>query len=239
MNIVKPLLTLVIPFYNEEPSLAELLPRVKDNLEQFDITYEVLLIDDASTDESAAVVKHFVSKNKDKKFKLISMDINSGQTGCFKKAFSEASGEYIIRMDADLQDNPSDLHLFIDKINEKADMVMGIRENRKHSHILKFATAIYNVIVIMLYDSPLTMHSGSFIAFKSEFVKDIPFKNNDHRYLPLIAINRGANNIREIIVSHNERIYGSSNYSLLKKVLLGIPELIFFLVRLKFGFYRK
>ncbi len=185
------------------------------------------------------MVEKFIIESKDKNFKLIRMHTNSGQTGCFKKAFSEASGEYIIRMDADLQDNPSDLYFFLEKINDNADMVMGIRENRKHSHILKFSTALYNLLIIMLYDSPLTMHSGSFIAFKSEFVKDIPFKNNDHRYLPLIAINRGANNIREIIVSHNERIYGSSNYSLLKKVLLGIPELIFFLVRLRFGFYRK
>jgi len=236
---VNTLVTLVIPFYNEELSLIELLPRVKDNLEKSGITYEVLLINDASTDGSNAVVEKFIIESKDKNFKLIRMHTNSGQTGCFKKAFSEASGEYIIRMDADLQDNPSDLYFFIDKINDNADMVMGIRENRKHSHILKFSTALYNLIIIMLYNSPLTMHSGSFIAFKSEFVKDIPFKNNDHRYLPLIAINRGANNIREIIVSHNERIYGSSNYSLLKKVLLGIPELIFFLVRLRFGFYRK
>ncbi len=233
------LVTLVIPFYNEELSLIELLPRVKDNLEQSGIVYEVLLINDASTDGSNAVVEKFIIESKDKNFKLIRMHTNSGQTGCFKKAFSEASGEYIIRMDADLQDNPSDLYFFLEKINDNADMVMGIRENRKHSHILKFSTALYNLLIIMLYDSPLTMHSGSFIAFKSEFVKDIPFKNNDHRYLPLIAINRGANNIREIIVSHNERIYGSSNYSLLKKVLLGIPELIFFLVRLRFGFYRK
>ena len=233
------LVTLVIPFYNEELSLIELLPRVKDNLEQSGIVYEVLLINDASTDGSNAVVEKFIIESKDKNFKLIRMHTNSGQTGCFKKAFSEASGEYIIRMDADLQDNPSDLYFFLEKINDNADMVMGIRENRNHSHILKFSTALYNLLIIMLYDSPLTMHSGSFIAFKSEFVKDIPFKNNDHRYLPLIAINRGANNIREIIVSHNERIYGSSNYSLLKKVLLGIPELIFFLVRLRFGFYRK
>ena len=233
------LVTLVIPFYTEELSLIELLPRVKDNLEQSGIVYEVLLINDASTDGSNAVVEKFIIESKDKNFKLIRMHTNSGQTGCFKKAFSEASGEYIIRMDADLQDNPSDLYFFLEKINDNADMVMGIRENRKHSHILKFSTALYNLLIIMLYDSPLTMHSGSFIAFKSEFVKDIPFKNNDHRYLPLIAINRGANNIREIIVSHNERIYGSSNYSLLKKVLLGIPELIFFLVRLRFGFYRK
>jgi len=236
---VNTLVTLVIPFYNEELSLIELLPRVKDNLEQSGIVYEVLLINDASTDGSNAVVEKFIIESKDKNFKLIRMHTNSGQTGCFKKAFSEASGEYIIRMDADLQDNPSDLYFFLEKINDNADMVMGIRENRKHSHILKFSTALYNLLIIMLYDSPLTMHSGSFIAFKSEFVKDIPFKNNDHRYLPLIAINRGANNIREIIVSHNERIYGSSNYSLLKKVLLGIPELIFFLVRLRFGFYRK
>ena len=233
------LVTLVIPFYNEELSLIELLPRVKDNLEQSGIVYEVLLINDASTDGSNAVVEKFIIESKDKNFKLIRMHTNSGQTGCFKKAFSESSGENIIRMDADLQDNPSDLYFFLEKINDNADMVMGIRENRKHSHILKFSTALYNLLIIMLYDSPLTMHSGSFIAFKSEFVKDIPFKNNDHRYLPLIAINRGANNIREIIVSHNERIYGSSNYSLLKKVLLGIPELIFFLVRLRFGFYRK
>ena len=91
----------------------------------------------------------------------------------------------------------------------------------------------------MLYNSPLTMHSGSFIAFKSKFVKDIPFKKNDHRYLPLIAISRGASNIREIVVSHNERKYGNSNYSIFKKIILGIPELILFLVRMKFGFYKK
>ena len=142
-------------------------------------------------------------------------------------------------MDSDLQDNPSDLRHFMDKITEGADLVMGIRENRKHSHALKFATAIYNVLIIMLYNSPLTMHSGSFIAFKSKFVKDIPFKKNDHRYLPLIAISRGASNIREIVVSHNERKYGNSNYSIFKKIILGIPELILFLVRMKFGFYKK
>jgi len=234
---MNPLITLVVPFYNEELSLAELLPNIRDNLEKSGIEYEVLLINDASTDNSRSVVEKFILKNN--KFILINMNINSGQTGCFKKAFANARGKYIIRMDADLQDNPSDLCFFIEKIHNNADIVMGIRENRKHSHILKFATALYNLIIIILYDSPLTMHSGSFIAFKSEFVKNIPFKNNDHRYLPLIAINRGAVNIREIIVSHDERKYGGSNYSLLKKVVLGIPELIFFLARLKLGFYRK
>ena len=239
MSSLKPLVSLVIPFFNEEPSLIKLLPLVKDNLEQANVNYEVLLIDDASIDNSASVVEKFISESKSKDFRLIRMHTNSGQTGCFKKAFSEAVGEYIIRMDADLQDSPSDLHFFIDKINEKADIIMGIRENRKHSRALKLSTAIYNVIIIMLYDSPLTMHSGSFVAFKSKFVKGIPFKNNDHRYLPLIAISRGAINIREIIVSHSERLYGSSNYSLLKKIIFGIPELVFFLIRLKTGFYKR
>jgi glycosyltransferase involved in cell wall biosynthesis len=235
----KPLISLVIPFFNEELSLAPLLPLVKNNLDKANVTYEVLLIDDASNDNSLEVVENFLNESNNNYFKLIRMNVNSGQTGCFKKAFSEAIGEYIIRMDADLQDSPADLHFFIDKINENADIIMGIRENRKHSRALKLATAIYNVIIIMLYDSPLTMHSGSFVAFKSNFVKNIPFKNNDHRYLPLIAINRGASNIREIIVSHSERLYGSSNYSLFKKIIFGIPELIFFLVRLKTGFYKK
>jgi dolichol-phosphate mannosyltransferase len=114
---------------------------------------------------------------------------------------------------------------------------MGLRERRKHSQILRFASVIYDLMVLFLFNTPFHANSGSYVAFKTEFVRNIPFRMNDHRYLPLIAIRRGARNLSEVIVRHHARTYGRSKYRSLKKLLLGIPEVLGFMFRLKSGVY--
>ena len=231
------LISFVIPFYNEEGGLFEFLTLLKESINSFDdYEFEIILINDSSTDKSRELVLDFIGN--DDRFRLIDNIINSGQTTCFKKGFDMVKGEYTFRIDSDLQDNPKDLKFFLEKINQSPDIIMGVRENRKHRRILRLATAIYSVIVIALIDSPFR-DSGSFVCFKTKYLKSIPLQNNDHRYLPLIVLERGGVKVREVIVRHGERIYGKSNYSVFSKIILGIPELIIFIIRLKMGYYSR
>ena len=143
-------------------------------------------------------------------------------------------------MDSDLQDNPSDLNLFFEKIiSQDPDLIMGLREARKHSKLLKITSTLYDLLILILFNTPLHSNSGSFVAFKREYVKNLPWYKNDHRYLPIIAIHRGASNISEVFVMHRERKYGNTNYPKYRKIILGVFEVILFMLRLKFGRYKK
>ncbi len=229
------LISFVIPFYNEEKNLFEFLTSLKESIDSFEnYEFEIILINDSSSDNGRELVLDFIKD--DDRFKLIDNIKNSGQTVCFLKGFSMVKGEYTFRIDSDLQDNPGDLKYFMSKINENPDIIMGVRENRKHHRLLRMATAIYSVIVIALVDSPFR-DSGSFVAFKTKYIRSLPLKNNDHRYLPLIVLERGGVNIREVIVKHSRRLHGSSSYTVFSKIFLGFPELIFFIIKLKMGFY--
>lgn len=231
----KKFLSIVIPFHNEYESLFELIPRLDIVLGEIKSEVEVYLVDDGSTDKSYDFVNNFKPKHFDKK--IIRNDKKSGQTVCYSKAFEAASGTYILRMDADLQDSPEDLPLFFEHFQNGAQLIMGLREVRKHRRIIRMASMIYDLLITMLFNSPLHSNSGSFVAFKAEFVKNIPWVKNDHRYIPLIAMHRGALNIREVIVQHSNRKFGQSKYDPVKKLIKGIPEVIFFLIRLKRGYY--
>lgn len=231
------MITIVIPFHNEEPSLRELVPSLLEVTQRFGkATFEILFVDDVSEDNSTEVIKNFQLQHS--VVKLIQLTSRGGQTGCFQVAFRQAHGDYILRMDADLQDDPRDLPKFLEKINEGAELIVGLRECRKHSRVLRLASGIYDLIILALLDSPLHSNSGSYVCFKANLVKNIPFKKNDHRFLPLIAIHRGARNIAEVFVRHNERQYGRSNYNTLKKLFVGVVEVLLFLIRMKRGYYK-
>ena len=229
--------TIIIPFNNEFRNLIELLPELEKSLKKINIKHEVIFINDGSTDNGLMFCKEFCSDKNN--WQIISLDNQSGQARSFAIAFKLAKGEYIIRMDADLQDSPSDLPLFIKKIEDGSELVMGLRECRKHRRVLRFASMVYDMIILILYDTPLHSNSGSYIAFHAELVKNISLQKNDHRYLPLIAIRRGAENISEVIVTHRKRKYGHTKYPTFRKIAMGIPELIFFLIRLQAGYYDK
>jgi len=230
------LITIVIPFHNEAENLQVLLPtlsRAIDACHPYDV--EVLLVDDASTDIGGMLVARHTET--DSRFRLLKHTTRRGQTGAFKTSFAEARGDYIIRMDADLQDDPADLPKFVEKIDEGYDLIMGIRNQRKHSIPLRVLTAVYDTIVGALFATELHSNSGSFIALKARFVKNIPFMPNDHRYLPLIAMRRGAVKRFCIPLIHRARMHGKTKYSLTKKIVFGLPEVIKFYIRYSAGYY--
>lgn len=229
--------SIVIPSHNEADSLKVLIPRILKVLikQKKHKPFELILIDDASTDNTQAVIKKFASKHPS--IKPIYLKKRSGQTGGFKAGFKKASGRYLIRMDADLQDLPEDLPLFFDGFQKGADLIMGLRECRKHKRVYRLASYVFDFLVVLIFNSPLHANSGSFVGFKTKLVENINFKKNDHRYLPLIAIHRGAKNIKEVIVRHGHRQFGVSKYHPLKKLFFGFFEVWRFFFRLQLGHY--
>ena len=231
-------LSIVIPAYNEAESLRILLPEIISIIRNSDdCSFELVLVDDASIDETRKVIKQYSDAYEF--IKPIFLEKRSGQTGCFQEAFLLASGDFIIRMDSDLQDSPEDLPLFFDAFIDGADLVMGLRECRKHKKIYRLTSYIYDILVVLFFNSPLHANSGSFVGFRSDLVKNINFKKGDHRYLPLIAIRRGAVNIREVFVRHRSRQYDESKYNPLKKLFFGFFEVWRLFFRLASGYYDK
>jgi glycosyltransferase involved in cell wall biosynthesis len=228
-------ISIVIPFHNEAESLVELLPLLLQEVQKFNKTFEIILINDCSKDNSLEIANNFAKTHEI--IKVIDMPYRGGQTGCYKEAFQVVDSHYTLRMDADLQDDPRDLYKFIEKIDEGADLIMGLREARKHSKLLRFASGVYDLLILLLTNSPLHSNSGSYVCFKTKYIKEIPFQKNDHRYLPLITMSRGAEQVSEVFVRHNSRQYGESKYKPMKKVIFGIPEVVCFAYRLKSNYY--
>lgn len=228
-------ISIIIPFFNEKNSLKELISLLLEQMRSSAKKFEIIFVDDASTDNGAEIIKAYQEKYP--MIKLIQFKKRSGQTSCYKEGFLQARGNYFIRMDADLQDNPKDLPEFLEKIDSGSDLVIGVRKHRKHSAILRWASGIFDFTVSKLFNLPFHYHTGSFVAFKADLVKQIPFRKNDHRYLPLIAIMRGAKNVSNVLVEHGVRLAGKSKYHLFPKIIFGIPEVILFLIRCKFGVY--
>lgn len=229
------LFSIVIPFHNEEDSLRILTPELLDVLSTINRPFEILFVDDFSTDDGAKIVESFMDACPE--IILIRQPHRGGQTGAFKTAFEQMRGEFVLRMDADLQDDPKEIPHFLEKIDEGAELVLGLRSSRKHPLALRILANFFELFVILSFNSPLHAHSASFVAFKASLMRNIPFRHNDHRYLPLIALKRGAQNPTEVIVRHRSRRFGSSHYRLSKKVILGIPEGFLFLARLFTGYY--
>ena len=227
--------TIVIPFRNEEPSLRQLLPEIKLNIDAIKRSFEVIFVDDASSDNGANVIREFA--RKDNRFSVSQLEEHGGQTEGFRRGFSLGKGNCFIRMDADLQDNPDDLIKLLQKIDEGSELVIGVRDSRKHSLVLRILTNAYDAIVGLVVKTELHSNSASLIAFKAEYVKEIPFVKNDHRYLPLIAIRRGAKSPSSVRVNHRTRQFGRSNYRITQKLMFGLFEVGRFLWRYYRGYY--
>ena len=229
--------SVLIPFHNEEKNLKPLLAGLKKALLALrpGLRWEVLFIDDASTDSGFDKATTLLVGEKN--FYLYRLKKRGGQTEAFRLAFRKARGRYFLRMDADLQDNPEYIPRFVEKMREGYDMIMGVRINRKHNAVLLGLTKAYDTVVSHCFSTGLATNSGSFIAFRAEFLKEVHMKKNDHRYLPLIAIRRGARKNISLPIPHRRRVHGVTKYPTLKKVCFGFFEMILFYRRLLAGYY--
>tara|TARA_Y100000816_G_scaffold261472_1_gene218490 strand:- start:4958 stop:5653 length:696 start_codon:yes stop_codon:yes gene_type:complete len=221
---------IVIPFYNEEKNLIILCKELNRAIKSLKHKYRIIFVDDGSTDSSYKIVFNSI---KNIKFKILKKKNKSGQASAFKSAFKILKSDYTIRMDSDLQDDPKDLIKFDKKLHKNFDIILGYRNKRKHGIALKLSTEIFNYLIKIFGFSNLKSSSGSFICFKSKFLKDLNLKKNDHRYLTIIAQRKGAKKNIVININHRKRIFGKSNYNTLKKIILGFFEVLNFLFRLR------
>jgi glycosyltransferase involved in cell wall biosynthesis len=215
--------SIVSPVHNEEMNLPEFVQRVSKVMRAYGKSWELLLVNDASTDSSLQVIQNLAKKNVH--IKGVSHSKRMGQTGCFRTGFGIASGKVIITIDSDLQVFPEDISLFLEKMDSGYDVVNGIRENRQHPFWIKLASRFYNSLMLIFFNSPVFDAASNFTAVKAPLVKNLKLIGNDHRYIIPIVQRRGARKIGEVVVRHQIRKGGKSKYKVLPKYVKGTAEL--------------
>ncbi len=221
----KPLLSVVITVYNEEDNIQPLLQATYAALSDMD--YEVILVEDGSTDRTVAEVKKYANTRT----KLVIFNRNYGQTTALAAGIDQATGEYIATMDGDLQNDPTDLPGMLQKaINEEWDVVAGRRANRKDGFVLrKIPSKIANWIIRNSTNVHLKDYGCTLRVYKAEIAQNMGLYGELHRFIPVLAKQQGAK-MTEVDVKHHPRIHGTSKYGLSRtfKVISDLILMLFF-----------
>lgn len=223
-------LSIIIPVYNEEGNVAEVCKRIYDAMHSINFQptdYEVIFVDDGSKDKTLQVLQ--TNKNNYPNIKVIVLRRNYGQTAAMSAGFDYASGEIIILMDGDLQNDPADIPRLLEKLNEGYDVVSGYRKNRCDAFFTRrFPSFVANKLISFISGVELTDYGCSLKAYKKEVVKNIKLYGEMHRFIPIYTYWEGAK-IAEIPVSHHPRKSGKSKYGLIRivKVLLDLITIKF------------
>jgi glycosyltransferase involved in cell wall biosynthesis len=214
--------SVVIPLLNEEESLVELSVSLKKILDGMRVTWEVLFVDDGSTDRSYQKIQEIHRVNS--RFKCIKFKRNYGKSAALQEGFKAATGDYVITMDADLQDDPDEIPNLITKLNEGYDLVSGWKKVRKDPFIKKHTSKLFNLVTSMMVGLRLHDYNCGLKAYVKDVVKNIKVYGEMHRYIPAIAHLAGYK-VTEIPVIHHERKYGKTKFGV-SRFINGIFDLI-------------
>src|SRR5579871_941294 len=206
------MLSIVIPIHNEEHSLLPLYDRLTAVLEQLQKPYEILFVDDASTDRSFELLANLVET--DGHLKVIRLRRNFGQTAALSAGFHESKGDVIIAMDGDLQHAPEDIPALLQKIDEGYDIASGWRQNRVDNALFrKIPSKIANWLMAKASGVALRDFGTTFKAYRAEVLKDVNLYGELHRFIPALASFYGAR-IAEVPIRNTPRAAGDSHYGL-------------------------
>ena len=209
---MQPEISVVVPMRNESLNVRELYAEVTQALTAFGRPYEILTIDDGSTDDTFAVLASLQAS--DPRLRVIRFRRNFGQTAAFAAGFARARGRYIVTMDGDLQNNPADIPAMVKRIDEGADIVAGWRKDRKDAFInRRLPSMIANTIISSTTGVKLHDYGCSLKAIRSDVIKGLKLYGEMHRFLPAIASEQ-TSSIREVPVNHRPRKYGRSKYGI-------------------------
>ena len=212
MKPVKKMISIVIPIFNEFDNISHLHSQLLNELLTLDHFFEVIFIDDGSTDDSGHLLEKICLN--DQRFKLIKFRRNFGQTAAMSAGFAYSSGEIIIPMDGDLQNDPKDILGLINKIDEGYDVVSGWRKNRKDNSFKRiFPSVVANWLISWISGVKLHDYGCSLKAYRSEVIKNVKLYGEMHRFLPIYASWMGGK-VTEIVVDHHQRLHGISKYGL-------------------------
>lgn len=208
--------SVVIPVYNEETNVRLLIPQLKDALDQIGRSYEVIFVDDGSSDGTNAVITKTAKEHPE--IKLITLRRNFGQTAAMSAGFDAAVGDVIIPMDGDLQNDPADIRKLLEKIDEGYDVVSGWRIRRQDKYFSRrLPSNIANKVISLTTNVHLHDYGCTLKAYKREVLQSIELYGEMHRFIPALASLVGVN-VTEIPVNHRPRTHGESKYNLSKTI---------------------
>ena len=206
------MLSIVIPIHNEEPAILPLYDRLTAVLENLRRPYEILFIDDASTDRSFDLLGNLVET--DSHLKVLRLRRNFGQTAALSAGFDEAQGDVVISLDGDLQHDPEDIPLLLEKIEQGYDIASGWRKDRVDNTVTrKIPSRIANWMMKRASGVELHDFGTTFKAYRSEVLKDVNLYGELHRFIPALASFYGARVI-EVPIKNVQRPNGDSHYGL-------------------------
>lgn len=210
------LISIVIPLLNEEENIPILYDELVGVLKQREEEYEILFINDGSTDNSPVLLAELAEK--DPHLVIINFRKNFGQTAAMAAGFDYAKGDVIITMDADLQNDPKDIPKLLSKIEEGYDVVTGWRHDRKDAFInRRLPSIIANKIISKTTGVSLHDYGCTLKAFRSEVIKNVKLYGEMHRFIPAIASGMGID-FTEIKVNHRPRRFGQSKYGISRTI---------------------
>jgi glycosyltransferase involved in cell wall biosynthesis len=227
---VTPNLSIVIPIHNEAPNLEPLVRELTTTLEQAGRTFEILLIDDGSRDESFEILRRLQSA--DPRLRIIQFRRNFGQTAAFAAGFAAARGRLIVTSDGDLQNDPRDIAALVERLeSEQLDIICGWRKDRKDAFInRRLPSMLANRLISWATGVRLNDYGCSLKVFRSEVVKPLRLYGEMHRFLPALASEMGVR-IGEQPVHHRARVHGKSKYGISRtiRVILDLMTVKFLL----------
>jgi len=215
-------ISVVIPLYNEEKSLEELYERITLSLQPLSDSFELIFIDDGSTDNSFSVLKDL--HKRDNLVKAIRFRKNFGKSAALSTGFKEAKGEIIVTIDADLQDLPEEIPALIKKMDEGYDLVSGWKLKRKDPLFRKIASRLFNFITSFYTGVKIHDFNCGLKSYRREVIEEMELYGELHRYIPAIANWKGFK-VGEAKINHQPRKYGKSKFGS-ERYLRGLFDLL-------------
>lgn len=212
----------VIPAYNEEKNINTLYKELAAVLKKISNNYEIIFIDDGSTDKTLAQIKKL--RSSDKKVKIIAFAKNFRKASALAAGLKSASGKFIVTMDADLQDDPNEIPKLLREMHKGFDMAVGWKYPRDDPLPKVISSKIFNILVRMLVKLKIHDCDSNFRIMKREVIPYLELYSGLYRYIPIIAHRRGFN-VSELKVRHRPRLHGKSKYGL-TRLYTGFFDLI-------------
>ena len=200
--------SVIIPVFNEVESIKELYDQLKKGLEQY-TPYEIIFVDDGSSDGSVETIKKL--SELDNSIIFIQFHRNYGKSAALSEGFKYANGNYVVTMDADLQDDPSEIKNLINKLEEGYDLVSGWKKDRKDPLSKRLPSKLFNFVTRIVTGVRIHDFNCGLKIYKKAVVKTLELYGGRHRYIPAMAGQKRFK-VTEIIVNHRPRIYGETKY---------------------------